>query len=128
MSAIGGSIVSVSIRGRTFPVAADADAGIKLGGKEVERQANGDGKTGRKVMTQVSWSISDVALSIDEDRDDLQFLQEVADDTDDVPITIELADGAVYQGKGSIEGEIKKQTQNATAPLGFSGNGQLTKQ
>ena len=56
MPAVGGSIQSISIRGRIFPVASDAEANKKLGGFENEVQANGDG-TARKVMTRVPWSI-----------------------------------------------------------------------
>ena len=47
MPAVGGSIESVTLNGRPFPVAADAEAQRKLGGWENEVQANGDGFTAR---------------------------------------------------------------------------------
>ncbi len=47
MAAVGGSIESVTLDGRTFAVAADAEAQRKLGGFENEVQANGDGTATR---------------------------------------------------------------------------------
>ena len=127
MSAIGGSIESASIRGRLFPVAGDADVGIKLGGFENEVQPNGDGSA-RQVKTRAAWSLDGVAFAVDHDKDDLAFLQEIADDPEYVPIAITLASGDVFHGKGTITGEVKLQTQNATAPLSLMGPGKLTKQ
>lgn len=127
MGAVGGSIESVSIRGRLFSVAADADVGLKLGGFEGEKQVNGDGSP-RLVKTRVSWMLESVPLSVDHDRDDMAFLQEVADLNEEVVIAITLASGDVFHGKGSIVGEVKLQTGNATCSVGFAGGGRLTKQ
>ena len=49
--AIGGSIESVSIGGRPFTVASDADATRDLGGYTSETRANGDGTT-RDILTR----------------------------------------------------------------------------
>ncbi len=125
--ATGGSIESIAVRGRLFPVAADADAGIKLGGFENEVQANGDGSA-RQVKTRIPWSLDGVSLAVDHTKDDLAFLQEVANDQDNVTIAVTLASGDVFHGRGTITGEVKLQTQNTTAALGFMGPGKLTKQ
>lgn len=127
MAAVGGSIESVSIRGRLFPVASDADANRKLGGFENEVQANGDG-TARIVKTRVPWMIDGLSLEIDEDRADQEFLQEIADGRDFVAITITFASGITFQGRGTVSGEIQASSQSATAPITLSGPGELSQQ
>ena len=92
MAAIGGSIQEVSIGGRIFPVAADADATRKLGGFSNEIQPNGDGSA-RKVMTRQAWEIGGLTLSLDADRGDHEYLQSVADAKSYVDITVTEASG-----------------------------------
>jgi hypothetical protein len=127
MAAVGGSIESVSIRGRTFPVAADADANRKLGGFETEVQANGDG-TARKILTRVPWQIDGLQLEIDDDRGDQEFLQAVANEKDFVAVAITFASGITYQGRGTITAELQFSSQNATAGVTLMGPGEMTKQ
>jgi len=127
MTAVGGSIESCSIRGRLFAVAADAEANRKLGGFENEVQANGDG-TARLVKTRIAWLIDGLTVVVDDVRADQEFLQEIADGNDFVPITITLASGTTYQGTGTVSGEIQFSTQNATAQIALSGPGKLTQQ
>ena len=127
MAAVGGSIERVSIRGRVFSVAADADANRKLGGFENEVQANGDG-TARLVKTRMVWNLDGLTVVIDDVRADQEFLQEIADGNDFVAITVTLASGETYQGTGTLSGEIQMSTQNATAQIALSGPGKLTKQ
>lgn len=127
MPAVGGSIERVSIRGRIFPVAADADANRKLGGFENEVQPNGDG-TARLIKTRMAWLLDGLTVEIDDVRGDQEFLQEIADGNDFVPMTATLASGETYQGTGTVTGEIQMSTQNATAQIALGGPGKLTKQ
>jgi len=127
MAAVGGPIESVSIRGRLFPVAADADATRKLGGFENEVQPNGDGSA-RMVKSRIAWMVDGLSLAIDHDRADQEFLKEIADGKDWVPITVTYASGHTYQGKGTVSGEFGANSQNATAPVTLSGPGELTQQ
>lgn len=127
MTAIGGSVESCSIGGRNFSVAADADAGRKLGGFENEVQANGDG-TARIVKTRVAWMIGGLSLSISSARGDLEYLQGVADGLVEVPITITLADGETYSASGIVTGELSGSSQSATVEVELSGSGKLVKQ
>jgi hypothetical protein len=126
-AAIGGPIESVSMRGRLFPVAADADAERKLGGFENEVSPNGDG-TARIIKTRVPWSISGLALEINEDRGDQQFLKEIADGNDFVTMTVTFASSHTYQGRGIIADEINFSSQNSTAEVTLSGPGEASKQ
>ena len=125
--AVGGSIESISIDGRNFPVASDADASRKLGGFENEVQANGDGSV-RIVKSRVPWSIDGVVVEIDDDRGDQEFLQEKANGNGVFPVAMTLASGAIYQGRGQITGEVQASSQSATAPISLMGGGELTKQ
>lgn len=127
MPAVGGSIESISIRGRLFPVASDAEANKKLGGFENEVASNGDG-TARKLMTRVPWSIDGLQIEIDDNRADAEFLQEIADELDYVAITMTLASGVTYEGTGTIVDEIQSSSQSATATVNFMGPGTLQQQ
>jgi len=123
----GGSIESVTLDGRTFSVASDADSQRKLGGFENEVQPNGDGTT-REVKTRVAWSLADLTLSIDDLAGDHTFLQGLANRIGEYPITIAYASGAIYQGSGQVVGEVQVSSMNATAALGLMGSGTLTPQ
>ncbi|ANO58034.1 hypothetical protein [Shewanella phage SFCi1] len=125
--ATGGSIESVGLDGRTFAVAADADSQRKLGGFTNEFQSNGDG-TGRKVMTREGWMIDGLQLAIDDLRDDHEFLQDLADAKDFIVIDITYVSGAVYQGQGTITGDLQVSSQSTTGSVTLNGPGRLTKQ
>jgi len=127
MTAIGGSIESVTLAGRNFSVAADADSNRKLGGYENEVQANGDGSA-RLIKTRVPFMVDGLALSIDDSRGDQEYLQDLSNRKDFFPITATYASGAVWQGTGQIQGELQFSSQNATASLSLSGTGELTAQ
>jgi hypothetical protein len=127
MPGVGGSIESVTLDGRTFSVAADAEAQQKLGGFENEVQPNGDG-TSRLIKTRVSWSLDGLTVDIDDTQDDAEFLQSLQDGNSFFPVAISYASGAVYQGTGQIVGETQKSSQNATAAVSLMGQGELTRQ
>lgn len=127
MPAVGGSIESITMGGRTFAVAADAESQRKLGGFENEVQANGDG-TARQIKTQVPLSIDGLTLTTDDDNGDQEFLKGLADGNDFFPIVISYASGISYQGSAQIVGEMQTSSQNATTTVSLMGPGILTKQ
>ena len=127
MTAVGGSIESVTLDGRNFPVAADAEAQRKLGGFENEVQANGDG-TGRLIKTRVPLSIDGIMVEIDDDRGDHEFIQELSNRNDFFPVAITYASGSTWQATAQIVGETQASSQAATAPISLMGPGILTKQ
>ena len=127
MPAVGGSIESITLDGRNFAVAADAESQRKLGGFENEVQANGDG-TARLIKTRVPLSIDGLTLEVDDDRADDEFLQDLSDRNDFFPIVISYASGSDYPGTAQIVGETQVSSQNATAAVSLMGPGRLTKQ
>ncbi len=127
MSAVGGSIESVTLDGRSFAVAADAESQRKLGGFENEIQANGDGGA-RIIKTRVPLSIDGLTLETDDDRGDQEYLQGLANGNDFFAIAITFASGITYQGSAQIVGEMQASSQNATTAVSLMGPGLLTKQ
>lgn len=127
MAAVGGSIESITLDGRNFAVAADAEAQRKLGGDENETMANGDG-TARLIKTKVAWSLDGASVECDDSRDDHKFLQELADRNTFFPCAITYASGEVFQGTGQITGEMQVSNQSASAAVSLAGSGKLTRQ
>lgn len=132
MSAIGGSIRNISIAGRSFTIAADADGERDIGGFSNEVQANGDG-TVRVIKTRKPWMFSGLSVSVDDTRDDHTFLQGVADGKDAgedglYDCTFTLVSGATFQGRGIVADDLKFSTQNSTCDITLSGSDALTKQ
>ena len=127
MGAVGGSIQSITINGREFPIAADAEIQRKLGGWENESQSNGDGSA-RIVKTRVPPSLSGIVTECDDDRGDQEFLQAISDGNVFVPTALTYASGNVYQGSAIITSELQESSQNATCAFDMMGEGVFTKQ
>lgn len=127
MPAVGGSIEAVSLDGREFPVAADADSNRDLGGFNNEVQPNGNGSA-RLIKTRVPTGFDGLSLEIDDDQGDLEALQALADRTDFFPIVVTYVSGISYQCTGQIIGEIKASSQTTTSPIALMGPFKATKQ
>ncbi len=127
MPAIGGSIESLTLDGREFAVAADAEAQRKLGGFENEVLANGNG-TARIIKTRVPLSLDGVVVEIDDSRGDHEFIQDLSDSNDFVAVSISYASGETYQGTAQVVGETQASSQSATAPISLMGPGKLVRQ
>lgn len=124
---VGGSIQSVTLDGRNFAVAADADAQRKLGGYENDVQANGNG-TARIIKTRVPWGINGLTVEVDDTRGDHEFVQRLADRQEEFPIAVTFASGAIFQGSGAVTGELTYGNQNSTCSIALMGSGKLTPQ
>jgi len=127
MSGIGGSIEEVTMNGRTFAVAADADSNRFLGGFVNDVQANGNGSA-RLIKTRTPWKLDGLSLDIDDDNGDDEFIQDLIDNGGFFPISITYASGAVYQGTGTVVDESDTSSQSATKAVSLKGTQKLTKQ
>jgi hypothetical protein len=127
MVGTGGSILEVSLGGRIFPVAADAESNRKLGGCENELEMNGDGSA-RIVKTRVPLQLDGLTLEVDDARGDQEFLQGLADASDFFTFSATFANGTTYQGTAQIIGEFQCNSKNATAQVTLAGPGNMTKQ
>lgn len=129
---VAGSIARVSLRGRSFSVAADADVSRKLGGFESAIEMNGDG-TARVIKTRQGWALSGIAVDINDIRGDQEFLVELqngvrADADGFYAVSIEYASGAIYSGRGTVIEAVEYGSMAGTAALSLAGPGTLTKQ
>lgn len=127
MAAVGGSIESVSLNGRLFPVAADADANRSLGGFTNDVAANGDG-TARILKTRVAWTIGGLSLECDDTRSDQEFLKSIADGLDFVNCTITFVSGFTYQGTAIITDKLEFSSAKSTVDVTLMGPGDLSQQ
>lgn len=124
---VGGSIRAFTVGGRRFSVASDADATVDLGGFTNENQPNGD-DTARKIMTRKTWKVGNLMASIDDSIQDHEALQAIADDPTYQPCTLEMASGVIYEGTGTIEDDLERSTQSATASVTLGGPGRMVQQ
>lgn len=122
-----GSIEEITLKGRRFPVASDADVSRKLGGSESEVQANGDGSV-RVIKKRVPSKLDGVQVAIDDRNGDQEFLQGLADSNDLFETTITLTNGYVYSGMMTITGEIVTSLMNGTATIVLEGSVSLVAQ
>jgi hypothetical protein len=127
-TAIGGSIESITLSGRTLAVTGDAEANRRKGGWENEVAMNGDGKTARLIKTRKGWRLAGVAVVIDDAQGDQEYLQELADRNDFFSVGITYGSGVIYQGSGQIVGEIVQGSASASATIDLEGPGQLEPQ
>ncbi|MCP4677090.1 MAG: hypothetical protein GY854_16560 [Deltaproteobacteria bacterium] len=127
MTAVGGPIIELSLSGRYFSVAEDAESNRKLGGTENEVSMNGDG-TARLIKTRVPWSADGLTVSCADDNGDQEFLQNLADEKGFFAITVGYATGSIFQGNGQITGEIAFSSKQSTATVALQGTGTFTKQ
>lgn len=127
MAAVGGPIESVTLDGRNFAVAEDAESNRKIGGFENEVQPNGDG-TARLIKTRVALVIDGLTLEADDTQGDHEFLQELSNRKEFWPGAITYASGETYQATLQITGEMQASSKNTTVAVSLSGPGTITKQ
>jgi hypothetical protein len=99
----------------------DANVNIDLGGYASEAGINGNG-TLHTTKRRKKATVADVPISLDDNRKDLEFLQEKADTAEAGPLTMTLASGVTYRGSMVLTGEIRKATGDGTASLTFEGS------
>lgn len=109
---------------RDLFVQSDQDITLDPGGYTGERQNNGN-LTGHKKMTAKSWEIAGLQIEFSPGDGTIEFLQAVSNSPDDAVVTWQHITGVVYVGSGSIEGDIKPNTNSGYIPLTLTGNGKL---
>jgi len=118
------TITHPTLGARSFAIQADQSVTLDLGGYTTERQNNGNG-TGHKKMTAKMWEIGGLQAEVNLGDGDLEFLQSLQNDPEDATIVWDHITGIVYRGTGSIEGDLKADTNTGYVALTLSGNGKL---
>lgn len=127
MGAVGGPIVDLNLSGRSFSVAEDAESNRKIGGDENTVAMNGD-KTARLIKSLVPWGADGLTVSVDDEKGDHEFLQNLANRNSFFAITVTYANGEIWQGDGQIVGEVAYSSKNTVATVALQGTGEFTKQ
>jgi len=121
MAITAGDIRQLTWFGRELNVKAeDANVVIDLGGFISEAGINGNGTipvTQRRKKARVA----EVQVSLNDAREDLEFLQEKQNSGETGPLNITLASGVVYSGSMVLTGSLSKSTGDGTATLTWEG-------
>ncbi len=116
-----GDIRQLVIKGREFDVrGGDANVNVDTGGFNNEASPNGNGETHITQRRKLA-GFSDCPLSIDDARQDLEFIQAISNAGLVEPVTMTLATGIVYAGALVPIGEIMKATGDGTLALEMRG-------
>lgn len=124
---VGGPLDSITLNGREFPVAADADVGRKLGGRENEIQMNGNG-TGRLIQTPVPSGFTGLVVDCDDTRNDHEYVEDLKNQQEFFPVTVTYISGAVYEGTMQITSELIFNNLASTLAFDLQGAQPLTRQ
>ena len=127
----GGDIEEITISHpdvgkRSFAVEKGGDNTLDLGGYVKEIEMNGNG-TARAVQERKPWMIENIALNVEADNKDLEFLQDVQDSPNDAEFTISYVVGDVYRGTGTLTGDLKHNTKTSLVAVNISGGGKAEK-
>lgn len=127
MAAVGGSIQTINIDGRGFPVPADAVCNRAIGGFSNEVEVNGDG-SGRLVKTRVPGMFDGLSVEIDDTRGDAEFLQAIANAGTFVTTSVTYVNNVVWQGQMQLTGDLNHDSMKTTMPISLKSTGILTRQ
>ena len=116
-----GDIRQLVIKGREFDVrGGDANVNVKLGGFVNEASSNGNGELHITQRRELA-GFSDCPISIDDTRQDLEFIQAISNVGAPEPVTMTLTSGEVYAGALVPIGDIMKATGDGTLSLEMRG-------
>jgi len=120
MAAQGGPLASITIAGRTFPVAQDSDPPRDIGGKQGAIEMNGD-NTARVISEIVPSKIGPVAVQIDDANGDQEFIQAIKEDSALVDCQAEYITGAIWYGQMTVVDATEFSPKSSTMEITLSG-------
>jgi len=110
-----------TVGSREYNVKGGENADQDLGGYKAEIMVNGLG-TGHKSLERKPWSLESVMLEIEETGDQ-EFLQNIMNDPVMAVITWSHINGKVYEGKGTLTGDLKNGLKDGYASVTLQGVG-----
>ncbi|MDC7218643.1 MAG: hypothetical protein PQJ59_01810 [Spirochaetales bacterium] len=116
MTVRGGEIVQAIVFGRVFEVKKDANVTFRMAGYTNETEPTGSGGLHTKQSVKLG-GFDSLPLSLDPDRDDLEFLQECADSGEPGNCSITIVNGVTYAGQLVIEGEVDAASGDGQAEI-----------
>jgi hypothetical protein len=118
--ATGGPLESFTINNRRFAVDGEANVSVIFPGHTNEVKPNGDGSN-RIIKSRKTGKLDKIPIVIDNDRGDMEFIQEVMDNFDFVSCFAVEVDGTVWEGNMMITGEPEKSTKESTMEITVEG-------
>lgn len=115
-----GDIAQLTINSREFDCAKEGSADLTLAGKTNELSLNGNG-TAHIKQSRKPAGFSGLPISIDATRQDLEFLQDLSDTAESVPVIMTLVSGVAYSGSLAIVGDLNHGTGEGTLTLEMRG-------
>ncbi len=126
MAATGGPVESITLNARYFAVAGDSDPARGLGGKKNSIEMNGDDSF-RPIQEAVPSKVGPMAVNIDDDKNDQEFIQDLIDTGEELDFSITYVTGVTYYAAGTITEDVEASAKSATMEITFQG-GKLRQQ
>lgn len=105
----GGDISQLLIGGREFEPVGDANVTYRLSGFSNETTPTGSGGVHTK-QTRKLGGFDSLPISIDAEQEDLEYLQDIANSGEPVPMAMTLPSGRTYSGELTIQAEVDANT------------------
>ena len=99
-----GPAESITLAGRRFVCNNEDDVSIQLPGFNNEIRMHGDGGSHIAKLRKPG-SIDSINVYIDSERNDLEYLQRLADSLENHDVSLTLCDGTVYSGSMQLTGD-----------------------
>ena len=116
----GGDIKQFMLGGREFDIAPEANVTYRLSGYSNESSPTGNGGM-HTTQSRKLGGIDAIPLSVQTDRGDVEFLQQIADAGEPVPCTITLINGDAYSGKLTIQEALDPNTGDGQVEVTIAG-------
>lgn len=120
MAARGGDLQQILIDGRSFDPANEGSANVRLSGVVNENLPTGNGKLHTNSRRKLA-GFDGCAISIDNTRLDMEYLQEIWDRRIPVPVQLTYVSGVVYSGTLAGEGELNFNHGDGTVEIAMLG-------
>lgn len=120
MGVRAGDIRQFTISGREFDPAPEANVTVMLSGFNNENAPTGNAEMHTTQRRKLG-GIDGMSISLDNTRQDLEFIQAIADAGTPVAVTLTLADGVTYSGQLGVEGEINPNMGEGTLEIAMRG-------
>jgi len=101
----GGDILQLIINNRTFEVKADSNVTYRKAGRTNESEPTGSGGMHTTQRLKLG-GFDSCPISLDATKQDLEFIQDFADEGEPGNCSMTLINGITYSGDLTIEGEI----------------------
>lgn len=120
MGVRGGDIRQLKINGREFDVDKEANVNLILSGFNNENGLTGNGSLAT-TQRRKAGGFTDCPVSIKDADKDLEFLQDIWNDGESVPVIITLATGQTYSGSLAGESELIQDTGAGQVTISMMG-------